>query len=58
LPEISVQNPQELPHPVPQKVTQSFVKICKDLQEHQKAKMITGTTCREDIPEVDQQAEG
>jgi hypothetical protein len=37
LPEISVQNPQELPHPVPQKVTQSFVKNCKDLQEHQKA---------------------
>jgi hypothetical protein len=53
LPEISVQNPQELPH-----LTQSFVKNCKDLQEHQNAKMTTGTTCREAIPEVDQQAEG
>jgi len=43
---------------VPQKFTQSFVKNCKDLQEHQNAKMTTGTTCREAIPEVDQQAEG
>jgi hypothetical protein len=49
----------KIPKNCPTQCHKKSLKVfCKDLQEHQKAKMITRTTCREAIPEVDQQAEG